>query len=118
MKRRVGGDLLGSSRLVTREDRAECTIDHRASKALDVRNRVWGDLVTVDAELELLQMHRIDAVVAKNAGGTATAAKLVAARRLALPVVMIDRPPQPAGVELVADVEGALAWLSPGGGAR
>lgn len=64
----------------------------------------------VDAELALMRRHGIDVVVAKNAGSDATAAKLVAARRLGLPVVMIDRPAQPDG-HVVATVAEAMAWV-------
>ncbi len=44
-------------------------------------------------ELRLLAEHHINLVVAKNSGGGATFAKLEAARRLRLPVIMIERPP-------------------------
>ena len=64
----------------------------------------------LEDELALLREHRIDAVVTKNSGGTATAAKLVAARRLDLPVVMVGRPAQPS-VPIVPDVDHARAWL-------
>ncbi len=40
----------------------------------------------------LFQAHGIEAVLAKNAGGTASYAKIEAARRLRLPVYMIGRP--------------------------
>ena len=43
-------------------------------------------------EERLLREHRIDTMVTKNSGGSATAAKLVAARNLEMPVVMVDRP--------------------------
>ena len=61
-------------------------------------------------EVALLQRHGIEALVAKNSGGAATYAKIAAARTLALPVVMVARPPAPPG-EQVADVEAALAWI-------
>lgn len=48
-----------------------------------------------DSERRLLQEHAIDILVTKNAGGTATVAKLTAARQLRLPVIMIDRPAKP-----------------------
>lgn len=66
----------------------------------------------VPGERALLECHGVDAVVAKNAGGSATEAKLVAARELGIPVVLVARPPQPAGVDVVEDVDGAVAWLS------
>jgi precorrin-6A/cobalt-precorrin-6A reductase len=46
----------------------------------------------LDHERELLREHSIDFVVSKNSGGTATYSKIVAARELRLPVVMITRP--------------------------
>ncbi len=65
---------------------------------------------TVDDEIELLQSRRIDLVVSKNSGGTATRAKLEAARKLALPIVMVQRPPAP-DADSVATVAEAFAWL-------
>lgn len=64
----------------------------------------------VEGELALLREHAIDVVVTKDSGGTATAAKLEAARRLGLPVVMVDRP-DVSGVPTVDDPEAAVAWL-------
>jgi precorrin-6A/cobalt-precorrin-6A reductase len=65
-------------------------------------------------ELHLLSEHHIGLIVAKNSGGEATYAKIEAARRMGLPVVMIERPPialdprSPA----VAGVVDVLAWIS------
>ncbi|MBM3645845.1 MAG: cobalt-precorrin-6A reductase [Alphaproteobacteria bacterium] len=58
----------------------------------------------------LLQRHGIELVVSKNAGGTGAAAKIVAARALGLPVLMINRPTLPARHE-VHDVAAVLQWL-------
>ncbi len=64
-------------------------------------------------ELRLLIDRHIGLLVAKNSGGDATYAKIEAARRLGLPVIMIERPPialdprSPA----VASVADALAWV-------
>jgi precorrin-6A/cobalt-precorrin-6A reductase len=64
-----------------------------------------------DDELKLLQEHRIDALVTKNSGGPMTQPKLDAAAALGVPVVMVDRPPLPAGVETVSTVDDAVAWV-------
>ena len=61
-------------------------------------------------EVRLLRDEGIEVVVTKNSGGEATRAKLVAARRLGIPVVMVARPPEPEG-PVVGDVAGVLAWL-------
>ena len=66
---------------------------------------------TLEDERELLRTYAIEAIVSKNSGGDATYAKIRAARELALPVVMIQRPPTPVG-EQVADVRAALEWLA------
>jgi precorrin-6A/cobalt-precorrin-6A reductase len=66
---------------------------------------------TLDQERALLRDRRIEVVVSKNSGGPATSAKIVAARELALPVVLIRRPeadPAPA----VSDVPGVVAWIA------
>jgi precorrin-6A/cobalt-precorrin-6A reductase len=64
---------------------------------------------TVDSETALMHKHRITVLVSKNSGGEQTGAKLVAARRLGLPVVMIERPAKPeARVAATAD---AMAQL-------
>lgn len=66
---------------------------------------------TLEGELWLLSRHSIDVVVTKDSGGDATSAKLAAARRLGLPVVVVDRPPLPDGVASVADVADVRRWL-------
>lgn len=59
----------------------------------------------VAAEEDLMRRHRIDVLVTKNSGGMGAAAKLDAARRLGLPVVLLARP---AGAVPVRDVASAL----------
>lgn len=66
-------------------------------------------------EEALLAQYQIDALVSRNSGGSATYGKIAAARRLGLPVVMISRPPPPAGTT-VDSVEAAIAWLEAGPG--
>jgi precorrin-6A/cobalt-precorrin-6A reductase len=64
------------------------------------------------AELELLRSRRIDVLVTKNSGGEMTAAKLTAARELGIPVVLIERPPVPAGAAVVETAGEVQGWLA------
>ena len=61
-------------------------------------------------ELALMRRARIDVLVTKASGGAATFAKIAAARRLRLPVVMIRRR-QPPDVPSVDSVTAAAAWV-------
>jgi precorrin-6A/cobalt-precorrin-6A reductase len=63
-----------------------------------------------DAERRIMVQHAIDVVVAKASGGEATAAKLVAARELAIPVLMLRRP-EKAHANRVGSVDEALSWV-------
>ena len=63
------------------------------------------------SERVLLKDLSIDVLVTKNSGGPMTAAKLVAARERGLPVIVVDRPPLPADVQVVSDVPAALDWV-------
>lgn len=51
---------------------------------------------TVAEELTLLRAFDIDLVVTKASGGAATEAKLIAARKLGIPVLLVKRPRLPA----------------------
>jgi len=62
----------------------------------------------VASEVSLLRTHRIDALVTKNSGGSATYAKIQAARQLGIDVFMVARAPA-ATMETVATVEAMLA---------
>ncbi|MFF0061147.1 cobalt-precorrin-6A reductase [Streptomyces sp. NPDC005279] len=66
---------------------------------------------TVEGERELLRTQGIDVLVTKDSGGPATSAKLVAARELGVPVVVVLRPPAPPGVPSAPDVAGVLELL-------
>lgn len=70
---------------------------------------------TVDSETALMTSHAITHLVTKNAGGSATEAKLQAARNLGIPVLMIARPAKPevpgfgAVDDLLVAVDGVLS---------
>jgi precorrin-6A/cobalt-precorrin-6A reductase len=65
------------------------------------------------ADKALLQDHRIDVVVSKNAGGSGAYAKIAAARALGLPVIMIDRPALPPR-RCFTDPHEVIDWVHAG----
>lgn len=67
-------------------------------------------LFSLEQECQLLQQYQIEAIVSRNSGGAATYAKIIAARTLAIPVVMVQRPVMPPGQQVMA-VDRAMAWL-------
>lgn len=66
------------------------------------------------SDKRLLRDHRIDVVVSKNSGGDGARAKIDAARALALPVVMIERPDLPER-RVVATVDEVIDWIGHSG---
>lgn len=64
----------------------------------------------VATDTALLRDHAISHVVAKNAGGSGAEAKLIAARNLRLPVILIDRPALPERTVLQG-VSEVMRWL-------
>jgi precorrin-6A/cobalt-precorrin-6A reductase len=87
-------------------------IDSPASDAVVPPGKVLCDRgpFILENESTLLRQYRIQAIVTKNSGGNATYAKIMAARELKIPIVIVQRPATPRG-EQVADVASALAWL-------
>jgi precorrin-6A/cobalt-precorrin-6A reductase len=65
---------------------------------------------TMNDELALLRDRRIDVLVTKDSGGSATQSKLDAAALLGIPVVIVRRPADPAGVPVATTVDEAYAW--------
>lgn len=64
----------------------------------------------LDGDVRLLRDHGIELLVCKNAGGNGAMAKLIAARQLGVPVLMIERPAFPARAETCRPEE-VMAWL-------
>jgi precorrin-6A/cobalt-precorrin-6A reductase len=87
-------------------------IDHPGDAPLPPRIAFIYDRGPFDtaAELGLFAERQVEIVVSKNSGGAATYGKIEAARRLGLPVVMIERPEKPAG-RIVASAAEAMLWL-------
>ncbi len=63
-----------------------------------------------EAEAALMRREAIDVLVTKNSGGGASFGKIEAARRLGLPVIMVERPPAPGGTVLT-DLDAVEAWI-------
>lgn len=73
-----------------------------------IRSR--GPYTEADERVLMLDW-RVGALLTKDSGGEDTAAKLQVAAALGLPVVVVERPPQPAGVHTVRTVAAARARL-------
>lgn len=65
---------------------------------------------SLELERQLLRDYQIQAIVSKNSGGEATYAKIIAARELGIPVVMVQCPIAPQG-DRVSSISGAIEWL-------
>lgn len=74
-----------------------------------VRSRGPYDMA---GELTLLRENSIDVLVTKNSGGELTRAKLTAAAELGVPVVMVQRPPEPALGAAVHNAAAAKEWIA------
>lgn len=68
---------------------------------------------TVAEETELMRRRNISVLVAKNAGGTATYAKIEAARELGVPVIMVSRP-QKVEMQAASTVDDMLLLIEQG----
>jgi precorrin-6A/cobalt-precorrin-6A reductase len=65
---------------------------------------------SVPDELALMNREGIEVLVTKNSGGSATYAKIVAARTLGIEVIIVRRPPAPEA-ETLHDLEAVLGWI-------
>lgn len=65
----------------------------------------------VAEDTALMRAHAITHLVAKNAGGSGAEAKLIAARTLNLPVILVNRPALPPR-ETRDSIAGVMDWLA------
>ncbi|MEQ1709967.1 MAG: cobalt-precorrin-6A reductase [Hyphomicrobium sp.] len=65
---------------------------------------------TEEGDIELMHAKSVAWVVTRNSGGAGARAKIDAARRLGLPVIMISRPEMPER-KCAASVDAVMAWL-------
>ena len=67
---------------------------------------------SVQDEKQLMRDNQIDALVTKNSGGSLTYAKIVAARQLGIPVIMVQRPPLPGGSRITTVHTASDAYIA------
>lgn len=67
---------------------------------------------SVQDEKQLMRDNQIDALVTKNSGGSLTYAKIVAARQLGIPVIMVQRPPLPGSSRITAVHTASDAYIA------
>ena len=66
---------------------------------------------TLAEERRWFERYAIDVLICKASGGTATEAKLVAARELGVPVIILRRPPTEPG-DAVETIAAAVNWIA------
>ncbi len=110
--------MLGSRGLMQMAFRGDLWLHARMlaapQKALPPRWRVLreGPRGTVAGERALLQAVRAAWLVCRNSGGDSGRPRLLAARQLGLPVVMVRAPAPPAGLEVHHEMASLLAVLT------
>jgi precorrin-6A/cobalt-precorrin-6A reductase len=65
----------------------------------------------LDDELKLMRGERVEMLVTKNSGGSATYPKIEAARRLGVDVVMVRRPKLPEA-QTLDDLDAVMTWVA------
>lgn len=96
------------SRLLLRQ-----TTRHDRPPPFDFVQPVFGDPpFDVAQEQALFQDLAVDLLICRNLGGLPSRPKIDAARKLGLPVILIDRPAPPKGAQVVSSIEAVLAWVA------
>ena len=65
---------------------------------------------SIQEEIALFEKYNIDWIVAKNSGGSGGFSKILAARMLNIPVVLLNRPRLPSSNK-AENVDEALQWI-------
>lgn len=81
-----------------------------APKLPDYRLLLARGPFSLEDEIRLMQVEKIDVLVTKNSGGEATYAKIEAARRLAIPVILM-RPPASTNAPIFYDFDAICAFI-------
>ena len=66
---------------------------------------------SVEEEVDLMGAYRVDLLVSKNSGGQSSYGKIVAARRLGLPVIMVRPPELNLEIIICYSLKEASEWL-------
>lgn len=109
---------LGSQHIGTFSVRPDCDfvirMVNQPDEPLSFPARIVFGLPGKDPSVEttLFVDNKITCLVCRNSGGTAGYAKIIAARNLILPVIMIDRPKRPA-TETYETVDALFTALTP-----
>ena len=61
--------------------------------------------------VSLLKQFKIDLLISKNSGGNGAYSKIQAARKLKIPIIMMNRPVLPK-VKEFTDFENVMKWLN------
>ena len=77
----------------------------------DAENLIARGPFSMDEEIALMRSWKISLLLCKNSGGEASFAKLLAARELSIPVLMMKRPELPE-VSQTESIDEVVKWLA------
>ncbi len=71
----------------------------------------YNSALTIEEEIKILRKYKIDLIISKNSGGELAYKKIIAARELKIPVIIIARP-KSLKLKKVYTFESVLDWLN------
>ena len=71
----------------------------------------YNSKLNVEEEIKILKKYKIEIIVSKNSGGNLAYNKIIAARKLKIPVVIISRPKN-MRLKKIYTLESLLEWLN------